>query len=295
MHATSTSPFSRMLLLFAVIGLAGCGGKGDTDDSGVESDTDTDTDADTDADTDVDTTELCDDGIDNDSDGLIDCEDGDCADDGSCVETDCADTVDNDDDGVADCADEDCWGNGCAVTIAEWQGASQINAWQMYRSYSLTGGNSCSGSGSSMVATLNVEAPHGIVRTMQANSPVWRTCTWTADSTEWSDSNLYTLEGTAVTRNGFNISGDCDADSSGALPQYLAFDYFYGSQGFPIRTQPDGLGAVWFFMDSSPTGYDSDSTGYLEAGSPCDIQHYTSTLSYTFGATPGAEYVEFSP
>jgi hypothetical protein len=57
--------------------------------------------------------EICDDGADNDSDGLVDCDDSDdCAIDPFCCEptsTDeiglCADGVDNDCDGVADCFD----------------------------------------------------------------------------------------------------------------------------------------------------------------------------------------------
>lgn len=48
----------------------------------------------------------CDDGIDDDQDGAIDCEDPDC--DGACLET-CEDGRDNDGDGLTDCADSDCW------------------------------------------------------------------------------------------------------------------------------------------------------------------------------------------
>ncbi|MFK7928048.1 MAG: MopE-related protein [Myxococcota bacterium] len=49
----------------------------------------------------------CDDGEDNDKDGLTDCLDPDC--DGGCLES-CSDDRDNDGDGATDCADEDCWG-----------------------------------------------------------------------------------------------------------------------------------------------------------------------------------------
>jgi len=53
--------------------------------------------------------EDCDDGIDNDGDGLVDCEDGDCAE--ACSEAaSCDDAADNDGDGWTDCQDEDCWG-----------------------------------------------------------------------------------------------------------------------------------------------------------------------------------------
>ncbi|MEL6344480.1 MAG: hypothetical protein AAFV53_15285 [Myxococcota bacterium] len=46
----------------------------------------------------------CDDGLDGDGDGLVDCRDPDCV----CEEDDCADGVDEDLDGQVDCYDEDC-------------------------------------------------------------------------------------------------------------------------------------------------------------------------------------------
>ncbi len=55
-------------------------------------------------------TNHCDDGIDNDLDGLADCDDSDCSEDGACVELVCDDAVDNDNDTVMDCADADCDG-----------------------------------------------------------------------------------------------------------------------------------------------------------------------------------------
>jgi hypothetical protein len=52
---------------------------------------------------------VCDDGVDNDLDGAVDCADSDCAADLSCAEPeDCADGVDNDLDGAVDCDDSDC-------------------------------------------------------------------------------------------------------------------------------------------------------------------------------------------
>ena len=53
---------------------------------------------------------ICDDDIDNDSDGATDCDDIDCKDDSACTQTEvnCLDQIDNDDDGDIDCADTDC-------------------------------------------------------------------------------------------------------------------------------------------------------------------------------------------
>jgi subtilisin-like proprotein convertase family protein len=50
----------------------------------------------------------CQDGIDNDGDGLVDCADPDCADLLLCVPEVCDDEVDNNGDGLVDCADPQC-------------------------------------------------------------------------------------------------------------------------------------------------------------------------------------------
>lgn len=52
-------------------------------------------------------TEICNDGIDNDNDGLIDCEDDSCNSSSLCEEI-CNDGIDNDGDGFIDCADANC-------------------------------------------------------------------------------------------------------------------------------------------------------------------------------------------
>ena len=57
------------------------------------------------------TQELCDDGLDDDDDGLTDCADPDCATSPVCLpETICHDGLDDDNDGLTDCADPDCVG-----------------------------------------------------------------------------------------------------------------------------------------------------------------------------------------
>jgi hypothetical protein len=67
--------------------------------------------------------EICDDGLDNDGDGFIDCFDADCIGNPSCFEGDsatCTDGVDNDGDGATDCADIDCSGvPPCGVEICD--------------------------------------------------------------------------------------------------------------------------------------------------------------------------------
>jgi hypothetical protein len=60
---------------------------------------------------------ICNDGQDNDSDGLIDCADPDCFGHTGCTtEAVCNDGADNDADGLVDCADPDCFGQtGCTA------------------------------------------------------------------------------------------------------------------------------------------------------------------------------------
>ncbi|MEM9834494.1 MAG: hypothetical protein AAF944_27960, partial [Bacteroidota bacterium] len=54
----------------------------------------------------------CNNGIDDDGDGLVDCFDNDCIGIGTClnVESNCTDGLDNDGDGLPDCLDSDCKG-----------------------------------------------------------------------------------------------------------------------------------------------------------------------------------------
>ncbi len=57
---------------------------------------------------------FCGDGVDNDQDGVVDCEDSDCALDLDCAAEDCSDGTDNDYDYAVDCRDPDCAGQaGC--------------------------------------------------------------------------------------------------------------------------------------------------------------------------------------
>lgn len=67
---------------------------------------------------------LCADGLDNDNDGHVDCDDMlDCWVIGQtdCYESDCADSVDNDRDGELDCVDSDCFGESVCAGIGSGQ------------------------------------------------------------------------------------------------------------------------------------------------------------------------------
>jgi hypothetical protein len=61
-------------------------------------------------------TELgCRDGVDNDSDFSLDCDDADCVADPGCMESACADGLDDDGDGALDCGDTDCAADAACV------------------------------------------------------------------------------------------------------------------------------------------------------------------------------------
>ena len=63
---------------------------------------------------------ICDDGIDGDNDGLIDCKDDDCNWKEGCMETICDDGIDNNKDGDIDCDDDDCmWDDACRENICD--------------------------------------------------------------------------------------------------------------------------------------------------------------------------------
>jgi len=105
---------SRSAVLLATL-LAACGEKEQAEpiqDGGEEDDTE-DPSSGTDSAEPLDEDESnCIDGIDNDGDGALDCEDEDCDDSGRCDEV-CDDGRDNDNDGATDCDDRDCYGPGC--------------------------------------------------------------------------------------------------------------------------------------------------------------------------------------
>ena len=64
--------------------------------------------------------EICDDGIDNDVDGLIDCLDPDCGGTAACGTEICDDGIDNDGDTIVDCLDPDCAGSAaCGTEICD--------------------------------------------------------------------------------------------------------------------------------------------------------------------------------
>jgi hypothetical protein len=109
----ATTLFACLALLLGACGEPEDDRDAEVCDNGLDDDGDGDLDC-LDSDCEGSCPEVCDDGIDNDGDGDLDCVDADC--DGKCVE-DCDDGRDNDGDGEADCLDSDC--NGLCPEICD--------------------------------------------------------------------------------------------------------------------------------------------------------------------------------
>ncbi|MCB9742372.1 MAG: putative metal-binding motif-containing protein [Alphaproteobacteria bacterium] len=140
---------------------------------------------DTDATVNSSATEICDDGLDNDCDGLLDCEDGRCVSDPVCLETTCDDGLDDDGDGFVDCFDDDCWGNGCDVdTLATVQSIARASGRQAeghfaYNYYTFNQGNSSRYEGHHLNTTMQANSVTGTVVWATPSSSV--VCDWSAN------------------------------------------------------------------------------------------------------------------
>ncbi len=180
--------------------------------------------------------EDCADGIDNDLDGLLDCEDGDCVGWPCEGEAPCDDDIDNDNDGHTDCEDDDCWGHGCTVSIATLasNGPLTLRTRNVYGSFI----GQCSDSFQSI---LSMASASGTVRHMPASTPLWSTCSWHADKTSWSTS--WRVAGNRVTRTGFYVEPGCALTSSTFLPQALDMGALISP--WHLATRPSGLGSPW--------------------------------------------------
>jgi hypothetical protein len=232
----------------------------DTDtDSDTDADTDSDTDADTDSDTDVDTgphTELdCSDGVDNDDDGLLDCEDGDCASDEICGELICDDGLDGDGDGLTDCEDDDCMAwcipREARVTVLGGRGTLQTRSWR--ESGSDTHGR-FSRSGNDREFSLG--SITGIVQVLPMGHSSWygttarTTCTWTADEVSFAQGAAFNSLGSSrwfssATRGATDIASGCRVVPIQFLPALLAHKSSpYGDRAFFSTSFPFS-GRTW--------------------------------------------------
>ena len=200
----------------------------------------------------------CSDGVDDDSDGLIDCEDGDCV--TSCTERDCAGDADADGDGLYGCADEDCWGTEACLEAATLPAGTLVSSrvlggWMLLgRELERTRGTRHSHT--EFRDWIQAGDLWGTVQLQRPSTTVTTTCSWSMETFSWSLSGTdawttgrwdshFTED---LHRAGFNISDGCPLRSQGFLPDQMAVE--------TSAATGNGLGwyqgrATWSFTDYS--------------------------------------------
>lgn len=184
----------------------------------------------------------CADGTDDDGDGLIDCEDGDCAADAACYESDCGDGVDNDADSLADCLDEDCWGAGvCPVVQSRVLGGEMwhektLRTHHQYFSINTTRRDLFS------KTSVQLSAVHGTAQIWTPTAATWQECSWAFDS------GVFTRR---VNRNSTTYAGFAIIDSSQRTVENLYRANFVVDSGCPLSTSAMLLPASLRTSDSA--------------------------------------------
>lgn len=169
----------------------------------------------------------CYDGRDNDRDGLIDCEDGDCAHTTQCEEI-CGNEIDDDGDGAVDCGDDACFGEkGCPSQVG-LQGGHVWTAGD--RQYSLDLWSATLSS--TFEARLLATQVEGTVQGSWHHHPT--TCTWTLDRVSWEGwgdrfrsvfgSSFVNNDALGPYRTGFAVSKGCPWKAPSFLPGQLGLD-----------------------------------------------------------------------
>ena len=230
-------------------------------DDGIENDCDGAMDcADTACAAETDCVEDCADGLDNDRDALIDCEDGDCATEAACAE-DCGDGVDGDGDSFVDCLDDDCWAS-CEVKVTrQLHGGSLSYSHERWLYSDVTWGDSTSGTtltgeARSLSGSIEVSGPDGVI---QCRWAVPRAEFWFQKKTERSfyneTSSLSHSVWPIITSDGAHVADSvtlapgCPLPGDAVLPSRLI--------GASLPTSVGGLEQIYF---SSGTWYSGSAS-----------------------------------
>ena len=250
----------------------------DTDDTEPTGSSDTDA-----TDTELPESELdCGDGNDDDGDGLVDCEDGDCAE--VCVE-DCASEGDEDDDGLADCADDECWGladcGGAQVQVTG--GTLTLDIEKSFASWY----HADRGYGSETTTMLSTYAIRE-VRLVQAEGALTGqvgfqtgsgtvSCGWGADLVAFY--NHRSSAGSSVTSSGlswagFTTTGACGGLGSWFLPSAADF------------SNPRALRV--------PTSFAGDEPEWLQATTSTSTRNFSNSTFSTSTSTWGGQWTRGS-
>ena len=251
--------------------------------------------------------EGCADGLDNDCDAFLDCEDSDCEGSGACEELDCADGLDGDDDGWMDCADEDCWGTGdCAITASARVLGGSLKAVEEERcdrgwGVTFAGSDACDREYGYNAACADDDAAYandvfGTVRLDWGSGA--QTCTWSVRRaslrhvvkrkivTDWAFDGTscqpvgtltFTSSYGSSERSGFDVSEGCPARSSWFLPRDLQElrAWRWGTVG----------GGVWYTGSATLAG--SDTYGDEGSRNSWQVDSLAPGATYTCDGTGG--------
>ncbi len=232
--------------------------------------------------------ENCEDGWDRDCDGLVDCEDEDCAVASVCGEVDCEDGLDDDDDGYTDCDDDECWGlEGCpavlTVRVVSGERALISESSRDWWWFDVCGSTSIRSEGGSSEEGHFAWGIRGEVRRYAPDASAVARCDWglnlaaigfaraslqgpTMDADTWSSSfNL---------RTGFWIAGGCGLGTSDFLP--------------PLSSLQDRW-THWYEGAWSNTAYGDGHDASSSGSGDCQSSGYSSRfrMNYTDDLRPG--------
>ena len=212
--------------------------------------------------------ETCGDGVDNDCNGLADCEDGWC--DSVCSESDCDDGVDNEGDGLVDCRDDECWGEAACVPAVQRarvsSGSGRVAYYQRtWREDSASGAASWGERG--WRATFSGVGGSATVNTSQGGSSV---CTFSVGRVSVVDAALYQYapayswsRNRGPTRSSVAMSGGCPVSSTAWLPTDLRLYSGSGVVWWPTtgwtHTSVAAWGPPWYLGRSVTTSTRQES------------------------------------
>lgn len=209
--------------------------------------------------------ERCASGIDEDCDGLQDCEDEDCEGNGNCGEYTCDDHLDDEDDGYIDCDDDECWGDEACpkMLVSHVTGGPELFMWRSphgaWRRDTCTwdSGSSVETSSQWHAAASQVE---GVLRVYEPGAPTVLSCSWGFERIEnryyhrWvhrSSSSASEATDSQI-RSGFWIASGCGVYDSAFLPTAQVdhelwlerYPYLSGTTSHTARGDGTGYGAA---------------------------------------------------
>lgn len=221
--------------------------------------------------------EVCGNGLDDDDDSLIDCEDGDCLEHASCVEQLCFDGADDDDDGFVDCDDSDCWGlRVCRVGEVEVEGAVTIRTERSAREVRC---DYLAGGGFGLSVTAKVQFSFEDFITTVEDRITGERCRWSLDglvgSFRGSDRPYYTMSWSQTRWDATDIrtTRECEQAPWMVLPEWAQL-----GPGRHSGRDFDGwlLGAKygWYVSGSGPR-----AKTFLWIGGEAELDHRVESTS----------------